>query len=119
MEWRRAVTGVAALATMARGREGARGSRRRDGAVAGRTALGPVPGGAPRYGRGKGGRGFNPYQLLLLVPCFVSMDATATVRTYDFNPKRTTYLGWEHRHCALMATSAGSGVIIGGGAAGA
>jgi hypothetical protein len=26
VEWRRAVTGVAALATMARGREGARGS---------------------------------------------------------------------------------------------
>jgi hypothetical protein len=45
------VTGVVALVTMTRGREGARGSRRRDGAAAGREASGPVPGGAPRCDR--------------------------------------------------------------------
>jgi hypothetical protein len=51
VEWRRAVTGVATLAMMARGREGERGSRWRDGAAAGRAASGPVPDGAPRRGR--------------------------------------------------------------------
>jgi hypothetical protein len=51
VEWRSAVTGVAALVTMARGREGARGSRWRDGAAAGRATSGPVPDGAPRRGR--------------------------------------------------------------------
>jgi hypothetical protein len=39
--------GVEALTTMVCGREGARGSRQRDGAAAGRAASGPVPDVAP------------------------------------------------------------------------
>jgi hypothetical protein len=42
------VTGVEALTTMVCGREGARGSRRRDGAAAGRAASGLMPDVAPR-----------------------------------------------------------------------
>jgi hypothetical protein len=85
VEWRRAVTGVVALATMARGREGARGNRRRDGVAAGRATSGPVPGGAPRGGR-EGETLIRTSFYCLYNVLFLWITA-ATVRTAGFNPK--------------------------------
>ena len=112
MEWRRAVMGVVALATMARGREGARGSRRRDGTVAGRAASGPVPGGAPRCDReGETLIRTSFYYLYNVLSLWIAVTA---VRTASFNPKQTTYFCWGHQHRAMMVVAAGAWVIVGG-----